>query len=94
LRLVADDGKARTVGSLVITAITRPTLSLTLASGFSTISWVTNGGNWRLQAQTNPPSLGLGTNWVNVPGTLATSYVEHIDPSVGSVFHRLVLTGQ
>ena len=94
LRLVADDGQARTVGSLVITAITRPTLSLTLASGFSTISWVTNGGNWRLQAQTNPPSLGLGTNWVNVPGTLATSYVEHIDPSVGSVFHRLVLTGQ
>jgi hypothetical protein len=30
----------------------------------------------------------------NPPSTVATSYVEHLDPSVGSVFHRLVLTGQ
>jgi hypothetical protein len=94
LQLVADDGQARTVGSLVITAITRPTLSLTLASGFATLWWVTNGGNWRLQSQTNPFSMGLGTSWVDVPGAVVTSYVEHIDPSLGAVFHRLILTGQ
>jgi hypothetical protein len=30
----------------------------------------------------------------NPPGTIATSYIEHLDPSLGPVFHRLVLTSQ
>ena len=94
LQLVADDGQVSTASTLLITAITRPTLSLTLASGLWTLSWMTNGGNWRLQSQTNPLSIGLGTNWFDVPGAVVTSYVEHIDPSLGGVFHRLVLTGE
>jgi hypothetical protein len=45
-----------------------------------------------LQAQTNPAGLGLGTNWAYVPGPITNPYVVPLNRSVGSVFHRLVLT--
>ncbi|HWF18033.1 MAG TPA: Ig-like domain-containing protein [Verrucomicrobiae bacterium] len=54
------------------------------------ISWPTIAGH--LQAQTNNSTGGLGTNWVNVPGSAATNHVTvSINPSNGSVFYRLVV---
>jgi glucose/arabinose dehydrogenase len=54
------------------------------------ISWPASGG--RLQTQTNPPGVGLGTNWVTVPGSAATNHVVvPIDPASGSVFYRLAI---
>ena len=54
-----------------------------------TMSWPTNLG-WTLQVQTNNLSTGLGTNWVNVPGsTTVTNVVVPLSPANGSVFYRL-----
>jgi beta-galactosidase len=92
LQLLADDGDVTTADSVLVTAIIRPTLLCTLSGSLLTLSWLTNGGSWRLQAQTNGPSVGLGTDWVDVPGLVSTSCLEHIDPRVGSIFHRVVGT--
>ena len=54
------------------------------------VSWPVAGG--RLQTQTNSLSLGLGTNWVTLPGSTTTNRViVPIDPANGSVFYRLAL---
>ncbi|HWX22884.1 MAG TPA: PQQ-dependent sugar dehydrogenase [Candidatus Binatia bacterium] len=54
------------------------------------ISWPIAGG--RLQTQTNAPGVGLGTNWVTLPGSTMTNHVVvPIDPANGSVFYRLAM---
>ena len=54
------------------------------------ISWPASGG--RLQTQTNNLNVGLGTNWVTVPGSTTTNHVVMpIDPANGSVFYRLAV---
>ena len=54
------------------------------------ISWPASGG--RLQTQTNSLSVGLGTNWVTVPGSTTTNHVViPIDQANGSVFYRLAV---
>jgi glucose/arabinose dehydrogenase/plastocyanin len=54
------------------------------------ISWQVAGG--RLQSQTNAPGVGLGTNWVDVPGsTESNQIIVPIDRTQDSVFYRLVL---
>ena len=54
------------------------------------ISWPVAGG--RLETQTNSLSLGIGANWVTVPGSTTTNRVViPIDAANGSVFYRLAL---
>jgi autotransporter-associated beta strand protein len=56
-----------------------------------TLSWPTDHTGWRLQAQTNALSGGLGTNWADVSGANQTNNViVPMDPTMGSVFYRLV----
>jgi autotransporter-associated beta strand protein len=56
-----------------------------------TLSWPTDHTGWRLQVQTNSLSAGLGTNWLNVPNSIATNQMTFtVDPAVGCVFYRLV----
>ena len=50
------------------------------------ISWPALGG--RLQIQSNGPGVGIGTNWVDVPGTSGTNEVTLPD-TTGDVFFRL-----
>jgi len=53
-------------------------------------SWPTDHIGWTLQVQTNTSSIGLGTNWVSVPGsTSVNSLTNTINPANGSVFYRL-----
>jgi autotransporter-associated beta strand protein len=55
------------------------------------LDWPPENLTWRLQAQTNAPGAGLGTNWVIVPGSGSTNRViMAVDPANGSVFYRLV----
>jgi fibronectin-binding autotransporter adhesin len=65
-------------------------LQQSVSGGLVQISWPTNLG-WILQAQTNPISTGLTTNWVNVLGsqTITNSSIQ-VNPAEGSVFYRLV----
>jgi autotransporter-associated beta strand protein len=65
-------------------------LQQSVAGGLVQISWPTNGG-WILQAQTNPISSGLTTNWVNVLGSQTITNISiQVNPAEGSVFYRLV----
>jgi len=55
------------------------------------LSWPTDYVGWRLQIQTNPINVGLGTNWIDVPGSTTTNNVTlPVDATVGNVFYRMV----
>jgi hypothetical protein len=85
-------GEARTVGSVTINVLARPTLTAELPAGTLRLTWPADGADWRLQAQTNSLDSGLGTNWVEVSGSAGTNQMQFpIDPANGAVFYRLVL---
>lgn len=69
-----------------------PALTLTpqVAGGNLMLSWSTAGPT--LQMQVHTPGTGIGTNWVNVPGSATTNAVSlPINPANGSAFFRLAL---
>ena len=90
LQLAADDGQVTTVSRVVFDALTRPPIAYQWLPGLLRLSWQTPGGTWHLQAQTNPAAAGLGTNWVDVPGSATTNLMNlPVDPATGCVFYRL-----
>jgi hypothetical protein len=55
------------------------------------LSWPADHTGWRLQVQTNALSVGLSTNWVDVPNTATVNSVTNvINPVNGAVFYRMV----
>ncbi|TAL02926.1 MAG: hypothetical protein EPO07_06805 [Verrucomicrobia bacterium] len=75
----------------------RPTSFAPTQLGFATVgnqlqlNWPTNHTGWLLQAQTNAPGVGLGTNWVMLSGSeLTNSFILPVNPANGSVFLRLI----
>jgi len=83
--------------NLVVTSVSGPTLSpppsLTnsVSGGALTLNWGSNYTGYRLQAQTNSLSAGLGANWANWAGATTTNRVTiPINPATGAVFFRLV----
>ena len=55
------------------------------------LSWPANYIGWTLQAQTNAPGIGIGTNWGSVPGLTTTNqFSTPVDNTVGSEFFRLI----
>jgi autotransporter-associated beta strand protein len=67
-----------------------PIIGFTVSGNTLTLSWPTNAG-WLLQIQTNPPALGLSTNWVTLPGSGSVTLTNFtIDPVNGCVFYRMV----
>ena len=82
-----------TDGTLRVLSIT-PVTVLAERSGLGaplTLSWPADHIGWRLQIQTNAPSVGLTTNWVDVPNSATTNRIT-LDPILGSAFYRLVYT--
>jgi hypothetical protein len=72
---------------------TAPVLQPGTSSGQLQLAWPEDHTGWILQAQTNPPNTGLGTNWVTVPASSGTNQMAFpIDPANGSVFYRLFLS--
>jgi autotransporter-associated beta strand protein len=85
---LAVDGTLAVLGTLVNTNAT--VLTNTFGGGNLTLSWAADHIGWHLQAQTNSPGSGLGTNWYNVPNTAATNLVTiPVSPANGSTFFRL-----
>jgi len=74
-----------------VSVSTSPTNILATVSGNSLIlSWPSDHTGWTLQVQTNTQSTGLGTNWLDVPDSIAVNAVTNtINPTNGSVFYRL-----
>jgi autotransporter-associated beta strand protein len=61
-----------------------------VSGGVLQLSWPTNRG-WILQEQTNALSVGLGDNWVNVPGSESITNINvNVNPANGAAFYRLV----
>jgi hypothetical protein len=57
-----------------------------------TLSWPSSYTGWTLQGQTNNPSVGITTNWHDVPGSTATNeFIIPIGHANGSVFFRMIL---
>jgi fibronectin-binding autotransporter adhesin len=86
-----------TDGTLRVVSTASPILSIqrTASCGPSlqciAVSWPADHTGWRLQVQTNSSSAGIGTNWFDVPNSgRSDSATFTIDPSVRSVFYRLV----
>ncbi|MBC8095132.1 MAG: autotransporter-associated beta strand repeat-containing protein, partial [Akkermansiaceae bacterium] len=80
-------------GSLKVqTVATNPTnITAVVSGGQYQLSWPASHTGWRLQAQTNSLSVGLGTNWSTVAGSTTTNQVSvPINPANGTVFFRLV----
>ena len=71
---------------------TTPTnLTAVVTGNTLTLSWPSDYVGWRLQAQTNLLSTGLGTNWADVPGSASVNSVNvNINPENGAVFFRMV----
>jgi hypothetical protein len=70
---------------------TTPTnLLVSVSNNYLVLNWPSNYTGWLLQAQTNPPTAGLGTNWTTVPGSQTNStFLAPINPANPSVFYRL-----
>jgi hypothetical protein len=78
--------------SVVQTIATNPTNILySVSSNALTLSWPADHTGWRLQAQTNAPGVGLGTNWADVADSTNVNQLTILmNPANGSVFYRLV----
>ena len=75
----------------------RPTSSLPTQISFAVVggqlrmTWLADHTGWRLQSQTNSLAAGIGTNWVNVPGSEGTNLVMMpMSGTHGAVFFRMV----
>jgi hypothetical protein len=61
------------------------------ANGQLKFSWPPDHTGWTLQTQSNPLNVGLGNNWVAVPGSTGVSTISiPIATTNGSVFFRLI----
>ena len=70
---------------------TNPTNITSVVNGSNLeLSWPADHIGWTLQVQTNTLNVGLGTNWVSVPGSTSVHSVTNtINAANGSVFYRL-----
>ena len=71
---------------------TTPTnLLFDVVGGAIQLSWPADHLGWRLQYQSNAMNQGLGTNWLDWPGSADVIQTNvPIDPNAGSVFFRMV----
>jgi hypothetical protein len=94
LQLVVTNAYGTNITSITLVSsvnTNRGPILYSLTNNQLTLNWPTNLG-WTLQAQTNSLSVGLGTNWVNVPNSSTTNKVTvTLNPTNGAVFYRLVL---
>jgi autotransporter-associated beta strand protein len=78
-------------GTLRVVSTSPAALSNTVSGNVLTLAWPAGHIGWRLQTQINPLSVGLGSNWIDVPNAMATNQMTFtVDPGAGCVFYRLV----
>jgi hypothetical protein len=78
----------------VITTVNtnRTNLTFTVTGNQLKLSWPADHIGWRIQAQTNPVTVGLRTNWgLPIVGSETTNqFVVPLNSTNGSVFYRMV----
>jgi hypothetical protein len=71
-------------------SLATPQITVTTGNGQLQFGWPMDHTGWSMQAQTNPPGGGLGTNWVFIPSANATNQMTvPIGPINGSVFFQI-----
>jgi fibronectin-binding autotransporter adhesin len=84
---LATDGTLRVVSTAPVSITAGFATSCPPSSRCLNLSWPADHVGWRLQVQTN----NLGTTWLDVPNSRSINQIIlTIDPSVGSVFYRMV----
>jgi autotransporter-associated beta strand protein len=83
---LAIDGTLQVLSTVATTSTNIGSQTL---NGGILLSWPADHIGWRLQNQTN--AAGLGTNWVDIPGSTATNQIWiGINPTNSPVFFRLL----
>jgi hypothetical protein len=67
-----------------------PTITPVASGNVLQLLWPANYTGWTLQAQTNAPGDGIGTNWDIVSGSTTNQFSTPMDNTVGSEFFRLI----
>jgi hypothetical protein len=68
-----------------------PTITPVASGNILQLLWPANYIGWTLQAQTNAPGDGIGTNWGIVSGSTTTNqFSTTLDNTTGSMFFRLI----
>jgi autotransporter-associated beta strand protein len=89
---IVDDGAGH-INLVVKTGVnTNPTNITAVVSGnLLILSWPADHTGWRLRTQNNSLSIGISTNWVDVPGAASVNSVNvPINAMNGSVFFQMV----
>jgi len=83
---------ALTLSARIATNTVSTNLILSTLDGTNLIlQWPGDHTSWRIQAQTNPVTVGLSTNWATLAGSsLTNQFVMPIDKTNGTVFFRMV----
>jgi hypothetical protein len=85
---LATDGILRVISTV---NTNRTNITFTINGNQLTLSWPADHIGWRLQAQTNPITIGLRSNWFDVPGsTTVNTITTTLNPANGSVFYRMI----
>jgi autotransporter-associated beta strand protein len=80
------------VATAVIVNPNSTNITATVSGSTLTLFWPQDHTGWTLQVQTNSLGLGLGTSWVDVPGSTGTNAVSiPVNAGHGAVFYRLKL---
>lgn len=80
-----------TDGTLRVISTSPVPINNALSANLLNLSWPADHIGWRLQVQTNSLSVGLSSNWFNVPNSIGTNQMAFtIDRTVGCVFYRLI----
>lgn len=78
-------------GTLRVVSTTPAPITTAVSTNALTVSWPAAHTGWRLQVQTNSLSVGLSTNWMTIPTSIATNQMTFIiNHTVGCVFYRLI----
>jgi autotransporter-associated beta strand protein len=80
-----------TNGVLAVYSTVPTNLTASVTGGVLQLTWPADHLGWRLQAQTNDLSAGLGTNWVTLTNSAAdVQFTVPLDAGNPSVFYRLI----
>ena len=87
----AGESPNSTQASARPTSATTPRMVAGISGSQLHLTWPVGNTGWLLQGQTNAPGVGIGTNWVAVPGSDGSNDVLiPIDQPAGSAFFRLI----
>ena len=90
--IVSNSAGVLTSSNATLTIPAQPTsITPSVGNGVINLAWPATQTGYRLLAQTNPPGVGLTTNWQPVANSNNTNQMTiPVIPSNGSVFFRLV----